>query len=146
MRNKPLRSKSPLRTKRGLKQGKWRRGSKRGKSALVARADRALQEAVLALNPICQYPGCKNKATEGHHIVHRRNFVLRWALKNVPALCHNHHAWDSHPTLKGKLLTGLIQWLGGQAAYDELRLYANTGPSEEPEDAINRLQGLDFSK
>jgi hypothetical protein len=128
---------------KGMKRSWIRPKPKRGRKALIASADRLIQRLAIKRDfgrcQMCGYPG-----TEGHHIIHRRNHVLRWRLENIITLCHWCHSKDG-TSCKGKLLEFCINWLGGQAEYDALRLEGNTGTSEEPGDAITRLQKeLDF--
>jgi hypothetical protein len=59
----------------------------------------------------------------------------------VVSLCRKCHSLDG--TVRKRELTDFcIEWLGGPDAMDALRLRAHTDPSEEPGDAITRLQGL----
>ena len=125
-----------------MKRTRMTHKPKRGRKALIAQADGLIQEVCLARDPICQYPECNNRATEGHHIIHRRNFATLCKTKNVIGLCWKHHNYDALAFFKGALEMVCIQWVGGIEAYEALRLYANTGPSEEPGDAVERLKGV----
>ena len=134
-----MKRKTPLRAKKPMKRTRWSHKPKQGRKALIAQADGLIQEAVLARDKgKCQK--CGAKATEGHHIVHRRYLSTRWHEDNVISVCRRCHKWEGIGKLRGAFIRFCIKWLGGQAAYDELRLYANTGPSEDPEDAVERLQ------
>jgi hypothetical protein len=134
---------SPLKPGKPLRRTKWRKGAKTARQRLIREADALIQRVAVAMNGgICQFPGCEAQATEGHHVVHRDNFALRWVAANVPGLCHDHHLWDQDASRKGKLLAGLIERMGGQANYDALVLYGNTQPGEDPRDAIERLRGV----
>jgi hypothetical protein len=101
-------------------------------------ADRAISQACLARDKhICQM--CGGKATDAHHIIHRRNRVLRWVLKNVVSLCRACHSLEG-TAQRWKLDELLIKWLGGIDEYEALRLSAHTDESETPEQAIERLK------
>jgi hypothetical protein len=87
---------------------------------------------------------CGGKATDCHHIIKRRNRVLRWKLHNVVSLCRTCHSLEG-TAQRWRLDEFIIQWLGGIEAMEALRLEGNTGTSEEPGEAITRLQKkLDF--
>ena len=119
-----------------MKRSAIRPKPKQGRKALIAQADRLLQEAVLKRDHgICRR--CYRPAAEGHHIIHKPVRYLRWDMRNVVSLCRECHDLDS--TDKILLMSWCINWLGGQEAYDALRLEGNTGTSEEPGDAIRRL-------
>jgi hypothetical protein len=134
-----MQRKKPLRAKKGLKRAPIRPKPKQGRKALIAQADGLIQRAALARDKgLCQR--CKNPAAEGHHIVHRRYFSLRWQLDNVVSLCRYCHSLDG--TIRKQELTDFcIRWVGGRDAMDALRLRAHTEPSEEPRDAIRRMRG-----
>jgi hypothetical protein len=43
----------------------------------------------------CRIPGCKERATELHHIVYRsKSKRLMWATANLVSLCKGHHAME----------------------------------------------------
>ena len=126
-----------------MKQSPIRHKPKRGRKALIAQADRLIQQVSIAMaGGVCQFPGCKAPSAEGHHVVHRDNHALRWVAANVPGLCHDHHEWDKDASRKSVLLDGIIERMGGQTNYEALVLYGNTQPGEDPRDAIDRLQGV----
>ena len=123
-----------------MKQSPIRHKPKRGRKALIAQADRLIQQVAIAMaGGVCQFPGCNAQPSEGHHVVHRDNHALRWVAANVPGLCHDHHSWDDGPK-KGALLKGIIERMGGESNYEALVLYGNTQSGEDPRDAIDRLQ------
>lgn len=118
-----------------MKRGYMKPKPKQGRKAAIAEADRLIQAVVLARDKhLCQR--CGLKAVEGHHIIHKPVRPLRWDLRNVVSLCRPCHNFDA----TGYLKPWCISWLGGQEAYEALRLEGNTGTSEEPGDAITRLQ------
>jgi hypothetical protein len=135
--SKGLTRKTPLRAKTGLKATKWSKGKKSARQTAISRADRLLQRAVLARDKgICQK--CGNVASEGHHIVHRRYYSLRWDMANVVSLCRECHSLDG--TIRRPELTDFcIRWVGGIDAMTALRLRAHEDASETPEQAIERL-------
>lgn len=136
-----MKRKTPLRAKKPMKRGYIKVKPKQGRKAAIARADRLIQEAILAISPVCEFPRCRERATEGHHIIHRRNHSVRWDTRNVIALCRKHHSYDGIANKKEMLMRACIQWLGDQEAYERLRLYANDiNNSETPEQAIERLK------
>lgn len=106
----------------------------------ISQADKLLQQAVLKRdNGVCQM--CGKPASEGHHIIHCRYHTVRWDLSNVVSLCRQCHSLDS-TIHKHKLIAFCTRWVGGEDAMDALRLRANTGKSETPQDAIERLKKL----
>lgn len=135
-------SKQASESQKPVKRVKWTRKRKNAQQQAISHADSLLQAAVLKRDKgMCQYPGCKLKAAEGHHIIHKSSKLhpLRWKLYNVISLCRMHHSWDSIGKLKSKLLAACIKWLGGQHRYDALRLEGNTSVPETAEQAIERL-------
>ena len=51
------------------------------------------QSGFLRTHPICAFTGCRNKATEVHHIARVRHRPdLRLDPSNVVALCKHHHS------------------------------------------------------
>jgi hypothetical protein len=54
-------------------------------------------------------------------------------------ICAMHHDWESVGSRCVEFKEGEIKWLGGRDAYDKVVLEGNTGVSETPEQAIERL-------
>jgi hypothetical protein len=135
-----IKRKTPLRAKKGLKRAWIRPKPKQGRKQAIADADQAIKAITLArCGGKCEFPDCNRRASTNHHIIHCRNYVLRWQEKNNMGICAYHHDWEGQADHCVEFAEGEIQWLGGQEAYDALRLEGNTGTSEEPEDAIRRL-------
>jgi len=65
----------------------------RRREKLVARDERACREIVRKRDGgKCRIPGCKERATELHHIVYRsKSKRLRWLPQNLVSLCTDHH-------------------------------------------------------
>lgn len=67
--------------------------TKRRKEKLDAKDERACREITRKRDGgKCRVPGCKEVATELHHIVYRsRSKRLRWRTENCVWLCQSHH-------------------------------------------------------
>lgn len=54
---------------------------------------RAVRAAKLAMNPICEHPGCMRCSVDVHHEQSVRTHPhLRLVIGNLTALCHSHHS------------------------------------------------------
>jgi hypothetical protein len=138
-----LKRKTPLRAKKGLKRGRIRLKPKQGRKALIALADGLIKAVTLArCGGECEFPGCNEKASTNHHVIHCRNFALRWREENNMGICAMHHDWESVGSKCVEFGQGEVEWVGGRDAMDALRLRAHTEPSEEPGDAIRRLSEI----
>lgn len=53
----------------------------------------AVRLAKLAMNPLCEHPGCMARAVDVHHELSVRTHPhLRLSLSNLTALCKSHHS------------------------------------------------------
>ena len=63
---------------------------KPSKKTLIKKCDKLWRDIIkLRAKGKCEL--CNNPGIDAHHIIGRRNFTLRWDLRNGIYLCFNHH-------------------------------------------------------
>jgi hypothetical protein len=78
---------------------------------------------------ICYYPGCKNGATQSHHIFPRSCKATRWDIDNGVASCTYHHHNTAHKHYE--LFRDIIVKKYGKEQFDRLMKKAYSKVTDE---------------
>lgn len=108
-------------------------------------ADAFWSQAVLARDGHrCQL--CGAPADDAHHIIHRARMSVRYDLGNGISLCRRCHSMDGNAHEKHTLHLGIVEWLGGEQAYDALRNQARVPGKVDYEAVIAEMEKLQPDK